>query len=45
MRTQQPSVSVAAQKVTIFASACLLRRFEISLANDQNFIQIYAGYV
>ena len=32
MRTQQPAIFDAAQKVVIFASACLLHLFEISLA-------------
>ena len=35
MRTQQPAVSVATQKVTFSASACLLYLFEISLDTDQ----------
>ena len=42
MRMQQPAVSAAAQKVSFSASACLLRLFEISLANEIVFFSFHA---
>ena len=41
MRTRQPA-SVAAQKAMFSASACLLRLFDISLADDQNEIVLFS---
>ena len=38
MRSQKHAVFVGAQKVTFSAPACLLRLFEINLANDQIFV-------
>ena len=46
MRKHQPAVSVTAQKVMFFASSCLLRLFEFSLANDLTemvFFSFHAG--
>ena len=40
MRTLQPVVSAATQKVTISASSCLLHLFEISSANDENLSEL-----